>query len=74
MGRDSASGGGWGNAPTVPRPTSMGEGFLSVLAFFVAGGDSRLSPLFFGKKVSEACILSLREEEKYATIRTDRSV
>ena len=52
----------------------MGEGFLSVLAFFVAGGIRIYPPLFFGKKVSEVCILSLREEEKYATIRTDSSV
>lgn len=53
----------------------MGEDFLSVLAFFVAGGIRIYPPpLFFGKKVSEVCILSLREEEKYATIRTDRSV
>lgn len=51
----------------------MGEGFLSVLVFFVAGGFAFIPPLF-GKKVSEVCILSLREEEKYATIRTDRSV
>lgn len=51
----------------------MGEGFLSVLVFSLQR-DSHLSPLFFGKKVSEVCILSLREEEKYATIRTDRSV
>lgn len=51
----------------------MGEGFLSVLVFFVAGGFAS-TPLFFGKKVSEVCILSLREEEKYATIRTDRCV
>ena len=52
----------------------MGEGFLSVLVFFVAGGFAFIPPLFFGNKVSEVCILSLREEEKYATIRTDRSV
>ena len=48
----------------------MGEVFLSVLVFFVAGGFVSI-PLFFGKKVYEVCIPSLREEEKYATIRTD---
>ena len=45
-GRDSASGGGWGNAPTVPRPTSMGEVFLSVLVFFIAEGFVSIPPLF----------------------------
>lgn len=51
----------------------MGEVFLSVLVFFIAEGFVSI-PLFFGEKVSEVCILSLREEEKYATIRTDRCV
>ena len=57
----------------MARTTSTGEVFLSLLVFFIAEEFVPI-PLFFGKKVSEVCILSLREEEKYATIRTDRSV
>ena len=50
------------------RRFSLGAGL------FRCRGIRIYPPLFFGKKVSEVCILSLREEEKYATIRTDRSV
>ena len=60
--------GGFAVASDTPsQRTSM------LLDFSCCKGELHL-PLFFGKKVSEGCIPSLREEEKYATIRTDRSV
>ena len=48
--RDSVPAGAWGNTPTAPRPTSMGEGFLSVLVFFIAEGFVSIHPSFSGKK------------------------
>ena len=54
-------------------PTPLRSALSCCLTFLVAK-ESCISPLPSGKKVSEGCIPSLREEEKYATIRTDRSV
>ncbi len=54
-------------------PTPLHSALSCCLTFLVAK-ESCISPLPSGKKVSEGCIPSLREEEKYATIRTDRSV